>query len=204
MVLYLTNSTNRRNIMNEKAKRALDILIEGNKNFVNGKSCANNRDVNALIANKNGQSPIACIVTCSDSRVVPELIFDKGIGDLFVVRGAGAVIGPNILESVEYAVDHLKVPLVVVMSHDDCGVMKAAKSSYPEEPSVFKLLIKSVYEIIDNKTKCYNELARDYTLVKKRKLLKRSEILRKAYAKGELEIVRAYFKFDTGEIVILD
>ena len=182
MVLYLTNSTNR----------------------ISGKSDAKNRDVNALIANKNGQSPIACIVTCSDSRVVPELIFDKGIGDLFVVRGAGAVIGPNILESVEYAVDHLKVPLVVVMSHDDCGVMKAAKSSYPEEPSVFKLLIKSVYEIIDNKTKCYNELARDYTLVKKRKLLKRSEILRKAYAKGELEIVRAYFKFDTGEIVILD
>ena len=190
--------------MNEKARRALDILIEGNKNFVNGKTEAKNRDVNSLKSCMHGQSPVACIVTCSDSRVVPELIFDKGIGDLFVVRGAGAVIGPNILESVEYAVDHLKVPLVVVMSHDDCGVMKEAKHSYPEEPSVFKLLIKSVYEIIDNETKCYNELARDYTLVKKRKLLKRSEILRKAYAEGRLEIIRAYFKFGTGEVTILD
>lgn len=190
--------------MNEKAQKALDILLEGNRNFVNGKSEAKNRSVEFLIASKNGQSPIACVVTCADSRVVPELIFDKGFGDLFVVRGAGAVIGPNILESVEYAVEHLHVPLILVISHDDCGVMKAAKHSYPEEPENFKLLIKSVYEIIDNETKCYNELARDYTLVKKRKLLKRSEILRKAYAEGRMDIVRGYLKFDTGELVILD
>ncbi len=190
--------------MNEKAKKALDSLIEGNKNFVNGISTAKNRTVETLKALQNSQSPIACVLTCSDSRVVPELIFDKGLGDLFVVRGAGAVIGPNILESVEYAVAKLKVPLVIVMSHDDCGVMKAAKSTYPAEPEKFGLLIKSVYEIIDHETECYNELALDYTLVKKRKLLKRSELLRKAYAAGELDIVRAYFKFDTGEVKILD
>ncbi len=190
--------------MNEKAKNALQSLIDGNKNFVNGITTTKNRTVETLKSLQNGQSPAACVLTCSDSRVVPEIIFDKGIGDLFVVRGAGAVIGPNILESVEYAVAKLKVPLVIVMSHDDCGVMKAAKNTYPAEPEKFGLLIKSVYEIIDHETECYNELARDYTLVKKRKLLKRSEILRKAYAAGELEIIRAYFKFDTGEVVFLD
>lgn len=189
--------------MNERAQKSLELLLEGNKNFVNGISKAQNRNIESLRAAAGSQAPIACIVTCSDSRVIPEIFFDKGIGDLFVVRGAGAVIGPNILESVEYAVDQLNVPLIVVISHDDCGVMKAAKNAYPHEPENYKLLIKSVYEIIDNEIKSYNELALDYTLVKKRKLLKRSEILRLAYAEGKMDIVRAYFSFETGEIKIL-
>lgn len=190
--------------MNEKAKQALDILLEGNKNFVSGKSTAQNRTVENLKALANGQSPIACIVTCSDSRVIPELVFDKGFGDIFVVRCAGAVIGENVLESVEYAVDHLKVPLVMVLSHDDCGVMKAAKALYPKEPDHLELLIRSVYEIIDSESECYNDIAKNYTLTKKRKLLKRSKILRQAHYEGKFEIVRAYLKFDTGEVVIVN
>ena len=190
--------------MNEKAKQALDILLEGNKNFVNGKSTAQHRTVEDLKSLAQGQSPIACVVTCSDSRVIPELVFDKGFGDIFVVRCAGAVIGENVLESVEYAVDHLKVPLVMVLSHDDCGVMKAAKALYPKEPDHLELLIRSVYEIIDSETECYNEIAKNYTLTKKRKLLKRSKILRQAHYEDKFEIVRAYLKFDTGEVVIVN
>lgn len=190
--------------MIEKAQQALNILLEGNKNFVNGKNTAVHRTIDDLKALQKGQSPIACIVTCSDSRVIPELVFDQGFGDIFVVRCAGAVIGENILESVEYAVDHLKVPLVIVLSHDDCGVMKAAKSLYPKEPEHLELLIRSVYEIIDSETECYNELARNYTLTKKRKLLKRSQILRQAHHDRKFEIVRAYLKFDTGEVSIVN
>lgn len=190
--------------MNERAKQALDILIEGNKNFVSGKNTAVHRTVSDLQALQKGQSPIACIVTCSDSRVIPELVFDQGFGDIFVVRCAGAVIGENILESVEYAVEHLEVPLVMVLSHDDCGVMKVAKSLYPKEPEHLELLIRSVYEIIDSETECYNELARNYTLTKKRKLLKRSKILRQAHHDGKFEIVRGYLKFDTGEVSIVE
>ena len=189
--------------MIEAAQKALDILLEGNKNFVNGVSSAKNRDVDALKKLQNGQAPIACIVTCSDSRVIPEMIFDKGFGDLFVVRCAGAVIGENVLESVEYAVNHLKVPLVMVLSHDDCGVMKAAKAMYPKEPDHLELLIRSVYEIIDSETECYNEIARNYTLTKKRKLLKRSKILREAHHEGKFEIVRGYLKFDLGAVEIV-
>jgi carbonate dehydratase len=114
------------------------------------------------------------------------------------------VIGENILESVEYAVDHLKVPLVMVLSHDDCGVMKAAKAMYPKEPDHLQLLIRSVYEIIDSETECYNELARDYTLTKKRKLLKRSAILRQAHSEGKFEIVRGYLSFEDGKVSILN
>ena len=189
--------------MIEKAQKALDVLLEGNKNFVKGKSDTKNRTADSLVSLKNGQSPIACIVTCSDSRVVPELIFDKGFGDLFVVRCAGAVIGENILESVEYAVDHLKVPLVMVLSHDDCGVMKTAKAMYPKEPEDLQLLIRSVYEIIDSESECYNEIAKNYTLTKKRKLLKRSKILRQAYHDGKFEIVRGYLSFENGAVTVL-
>lgn len=190
--------------MIERAQKALDILLEGNDRFTKGESTVSNRCVETLKAHKDGQSPIACIVTCSDSRVIPEMIFDKGFGELFVVRCAGAVIGENILESVEYAVDHLKVPLVMVLSHDDCGVMKAAKAMYPKEPDHLQLLIRSVYEIIDSETECYNELARDYTLTKKRKLLKRSAILRHAHSEGKFEIVRGYLSFEDGKVSILN
>lgn len=178
--------------------------MEGNKNFVNGVTTAVNRNVDTLKGMQDSQSPIACILACSDSRVIPEFFFDKGFGDIFVVRCAGAVIGANIIESVEFAVDELHVPLVMVISHDDCGVMKAATKLFPAPPIKFPHLLKSVYEIIGYKDKCYNDLARDYTLIKKRKLLKRSKILSKAHNNGELEILRAYFKFDTGEIVLLD
>ena len=190
--------------MNERAQKALENQLEGNKNFINGENKAVHRKVDDLKSLQNGQSPIACVVSCSDSRVIPELIFDKGFGDIFVVRCAGAVIGENILESVEYAVDHLKVPLVMVLSHDDCGVMKAAKALYPKEPDHLELLMRSVYEIIDSETECYNELAKNYTLTKKRKLLKRSKILRQAHHDGKFEIVRAYLKFDTGEVSIVE
>lgn len=190
--------------MNERAKAVLENLLEGNKNFISGKNTAVHRTVGDLKSLQNGQSPIACVVTCSDSRVIPELVFDKGFGDIFVVRCAGAVIGENVLESVEYAVEHLNVPLVMVLSHDDCGVMKAAKELYPEEPDHLELLIRSVYEIIDSETECYNELARNYTLTKKRKLLKRSKILRQAHHEGKFEIVRGYLSFETGKVDIIE
>ena len=82
--------------------------------------------------------------------------------------------------------------------------MKAAKAMYPKEPEHLQLLIRSVYEIMDSKTECYNEIARDYTLTKKRKLLKRSPILRQAYADGKFEIVRAYLNFESGKVTVLD
>ena len=190
--------------MNEKAQKVLETLLKGNEEFINGVVSKSGRDLKTMQSLKDHQNPIACIVTCSDSRVVPELFFNKGFGELFVVRCAGAVIGENILESVEYAVEHLKVPLVMVLSHDDCGVMKTAKAMYPKEPEHLQLLIRSVYEIMDSKAECYNEIARDYTLTKKRKLLKRSSILRQAHADGKFEIVRAYLSFDTGKVTVLD
>jgi len=106
---------------------AKQLLIDGNSRFVAGKPLS--KDLSATRRTdlmKNGQHPFAVIVSCSDSRVPPELLFDQALGDLFVIRVAGNVITPVELGSVEYAVEHLKAPLVVVLGHEECGAVTAA------------------------------------------------------------------------------
>lgn len=107
---------------------ALDWLIEGNKDYMDAEK-NHHGDISfnrRLHTHKHGQFPIAVIVTCSDSRVIPESIFMKGIGDLFVIRLAGNVMGDYALGSVEYAIEHLECKLVMVMGHTACGAISAA------------------------------------------------------------------------------
>jgi carbonic anhydrase len=109
------------------AEQAMQLLREGNERFRKGTVLANDLSLsrrNDLA--QNGQQPFAVIVSCSDSRVPPEEIFDQGLGDLFVVRVAGNVITPVELGSIEYAVEHLKIPLIVVLGHEQCGAVTAA------------------------------------------------------------------------------
>src|SRR5437660_44710 len=87
-----------------------------------------------------GQRPFAVILTCADSRVAPELIFDQGLGDLFVLRVAGNVTDPVVLGSIEYAVEHLKTPLIVVLGHEACGAVKAALEDADPEGNLGFLL----------------------------------------------------------------
>lgn len=109
------------------AQQALKLLEEGNERYVSGnllqKDLSKERRANL---SQFGQKPFAVIVTCSDSRVPPEFIFDQALGDLFVIRVAGNVLDSIGMGSVEYAVEHLHAPLVVVMGHEKCGAVKAA------------------------------------------------------------------------------
>lgn len=107
----------------EEAKR---MLIEGNKKYVASKAASLNASEEVLKTSKQGQNPYAVIITCSDSRVIPEAIFSAGIGDLFVIRVAGNVIDSNQLGSIEYAAEHLGTNLIVVLGHDHCGAVGAA------------------------------------------------------------------------------
>lgn len=111
------------------ADEALKILLEGNKRFVTGKLEHPNHCEESRHAVADGQEPIATILTCADSRVPPVDIFDQGIGDLFVVRVAGNIIGDHSLGSIEYAVLHLHTPLVIVMGHSCCGAVGAVASN---------------------------------------------------------------------------
>lgn len=118
---------------NLTAAEALEKLKQGNKRYLT--ATANPGDISARLRKMTcdeGQSPYAIIVTCSDSRVIPESIFSAGIGELFVIRVAGNVMDKHQIGSVEYAADHLGSPLVVVMGHDHCGAVDAAINHNPE------------------------------------------------------------------------
>ncbi|MEV4117913.1 carbonic anhydrase [Micromonospora sp. NPDC049645] len=104
-------------------------LLAGNQRFVGGAPRHPNQDAGHRAAVADGQHPFAVIVGCSDSRLAAEIIFDRGLGDLFVVRTAGHTTGPEVLGSVEYAVTVLGTPLVVVLGHDSCGAVQAAREA---------------------------------------------------------------------------
>ena len=101
-------------------------LKEGNERFVAGKPEHPSQSVEHRAGLAAGQKPIAAVLGCADSRVAAELIFDQGLGDIFVVRTAGQAIDSAVLGSIEYAVTVLNVPLIVVLGHDSCGAVKAA------------------------------------------------------------------------------
>ena len=108
------------------AEDARKKLVEGNERYVTSRAASIDVSEAALKACLHGQEPYAVIITCSDSRVIPEVIFSAGIGDLFVIRVAGNVIDTDQLGSIEYASEHLGTRLVVVLGHDHCGAVDAA------------------------------------------------------------------------------
>ncbi len=105
---------------------ALKKLIGGNKFYVAGKSRHPHQTIERRTELAKGQNPFAVILGCSDSRVPPEILFDQGLGDLFVVRVAGNVVDNAVQGSIEYAVEELGVPLIMVLGHERCGAVKAA------------------------------------------------------------------------------
>ena len=110
------------------ADEALQILLAGNKRWVDGALEHPNHSEERRQETSNGQAPFATVLTCADSRVPPVDIFDQGVGDIFVVRVAGNIIDAHSLGSIEYAVQYLKTPLVVVMGHSSCGAVVAVAS----------------------------------------------------------------------------
>jgi carbonic anhydrase len=135
------------------ADEALHLLMEGNAKFISG-------DVADLVAyaqparrvdtGTNGQKPFAIVVTCADSRLSPEILFDKGIGEVFVVRVAGNVVAPHELGSIEYAAEHLGAKLVMVLGHSKCGAVSAAYDYYTTPEATRPELSKNLESIVES------------------------------------------------------
>ncbi len=183
-------------------KKELEKLLRGNENFVNGTPTAKNMCLETLRKFAFHQEPYAVVLSCSDSRVVPEIIFDCGIGELFVVRVAGITAGPNVIESLEYAVKKLHVPLLILLGHDDCGVMKYAKDTYPEMPQHFQSILKCVYPVLDKKEDitCHNFFAQQHTIWVEDVLMEKSKIIKDAVENGKLYIAKCHFDHSTGRV----
>ncbi len=189
----------------EKAEKELIKLLQGNRNFVEGRPTAKNMSLETLRKYAYHQEPYAIVLSCSDSRVVPEIIFDCGIGELFVVRVAGITAGDNVIESIEYAVKKLNVPLLILLGHDDCGVMKYAKDHYPEPTVDFKSIISCVYPVLDmhEDISCHNFFAQQHTIWVENVLLKRSVIIKKAVDNKELYIAKCHLDHSTGFVDLI-
>ena len=189
-----------------KAKQELEKLLNCNKNFINGTPTAKNMCLSTLQKLALYQEPYACVLSCSDSRVVPEIIIDCGIGELFVVRVAGITVGPNVLESLEYSVKKLHVPLLILLGHDDCGVMGYANEHYPEVTDNFQSILKCVYPVIDHagQLDCNNKFARKHTVWVEDYIMKNSEIINSAVKNGNLYIAKCHFDHNSGEVYLID
>jgi carbonic anhydrase len=110
-------------------REAFEMLMAGNDRFADGTPEHPNQDAARRAEIAPGQQPFAVLFGCSDSRLAAEIIFDRGLGDLFVVRTAGHVMGPEVLGSIEYGVSVLGCPLVVILGHDACGAVAATRAA---------------------------------------------------------------------------
>jgi len=163
----------------------------------------------------NDQKPYATIITCSDSRVSPELIFDEGIGLLFIVRVAGNVIDNVSLGSIEYGVDHLKTPLLLIMGHQNCGAVKATLDSVSNEvpDTHIGALLKRIRPAVDVvKAKVdvksdYNK-ALDMSVQENVKIAKKatmaSTVVDKLVKEGKLKVIGVEYYFDSGLVKVVD
>ena len=190
----------------EAAEKVLIHLLKGNENFAKGKPTTKNMTIETLQKYALYQEPFAVVLSCSDSRVVPEIIFDCGIGELFVVRVAGITAGPNVIESIEYAVKKLKVPLLILLGHDDCGVMKYAIEHFPDKTGDFKSILSCVYPVLKTgqTNVCNNAFAREHTKWVEETLLSTSKIIKNAVSENKLYIAKCHFEHNTGLVNFID
>jgi carbonic anhydrase len=184
-------------------KEALKRLVEGNQRYVNERLEHPNRSQESRRAVKKLQEPFAVILGCSDSRVSPEILFDQGIGDLFVVRVAGNVVGPVELDSVEYSALALGSKLVLVLGHDRCGAIKAVLNGKTESIEAVANLIKPAIDSIDRKSPNALEEAIKANVNQSVKNILQSSTIAKLVKEGSLEVVGGYYDLATGEVKII-
>lgn len=197
------------------AQAALEALQRGNDRFAEGHAAHPHENASFRQQLEKGQHPLATILGCSDSRVPPELIFDEGFGDLFVVRVAGNIVDVDVAASLEYAIDHLHAPLLVVLGHEKCGAVTAAvehmRGNLPSErepPEIFSLLRHIepglqrfpkdhhidhiVHEAVEDNVR--------HSLAELRKI----PDIRRAVERGGLRLVGAIYDLHTGRVRFLE
>jgi carbonic anhydrase len=181
-------------------------LAAGNRRFVLGKTSPHDFLAQRKALTKT-QHPRVAVLSCSDSRVPPELVFDTGLGELFVVRSAGEDDDPLSIGSLEYAVEHLGSSVIIVMGHQSCGAVTAAcsggKSESANLDAVVTPIASSCAKMDPKRPETLDLAVRDHTHHVAQQVLAKSDILKKALDEGKLTVIEAYYSLDTGEVTKL-
>ena len=188
----------------------IELLKQGNADFVQGNTKERDEIAQLAESSRDGQHPLAIVLSCIDARVPVEMIFDKGVGDIFVTRVAGNVVSGDILGSMEYACEHSGSKVVVVMGHKQCGAVHSACENVQAGNMTDMLAkIKPAIETLSNDSTdvhdgaFQNEVARQNAINMVDAVRQGSEILREMEEKGEIKIVAAVFDIESGVVEFL-
>ena len=179
---------------------ALRELLKGNERYINDKLLHPNRTSERREALSNSQAPFAIIIGCSDSRVSPEIIFDQGIGDLFVVRVAGNVVGPIELASIKFSAEYLGSSIILVLGHQNCSAVKAVLAHQAKDIEPIALKIEAALQNHDKLANDPLENAIKLNVIAVSKQLRMDENLANLIAQKKLEVIGGYYHLTTGKV----
>jgi carbonic anhydrase len=187
--------------------QARRLLTEGNRRFVTGRRVHANQDADHRVAVAPAQRPFAVVFGCADSRVAASIVFDRGLGDLFVVRTAGHVVGVEVLGSIEFAVVELDVPLVAVLGHDSCGAVAAAvdvvrHGSVPPGyvRDVVERVMLSVLAVREEALRDPDAAMREHVRYTTDLLVRRSTVIADRVADGRCAVVGLSYRLAEGTV----
>lgn len=204
-----TRNSPPKNAKNEEAEKIWKDLISGNQRFAAGKPAT----VNFASARKSltgGQKPEVIVLGCADSRVPPEFVFDKNLGELFVVRAAGNITDRVSLGSIEYAVEHLHSKVLVILGHESCGAVAAAVSNEEMPTKNLEAIVNRIMPALEGTESCppggkmKNACVEQNVVQSSKDVVKNSPIIKKAVDEGKLTIIRAVYQLESGKVVRQD
>lgn len=178
-------------------------LADGNTRFVEDRAELPRRSPGRRREISSGQHPFAAVLTCSDSRVVPEILFDQGLGDLFVVRVAGNIVDDAVRGTMEYGAFHLELPLIVVLGHTRCGAVAAAVAQAPPQGCI-RALTDAIGPAVEVSRSLpgdpVDNAARENVILQVEKLRRAASTLVELHEEGRLRIVGALYDVETGVV----
>ncbi len=198
----------------EIADQSLTKLMDGNKRFVSGSLAK--KDIGDLKRKElaKGQKPFAIVVTCSDSRVSPELLFDQGLGDVFVIRTAGNVVDKIALGSIEYAAEHLHSPLVLVLGHEKCGAVGATLETLEKqgkpEGNIGAIIEKVIPAAVaarkkgGTKDEIFDNAVKENAKNTSKDIMEKSSIIQHLMHENKLKVVAGEYSLQTGNIEMIE
>jgi carbonic anhydrase len=186
---------------------ALDELIAGNRRFTSGRTSSHRRDLAILQQMMEKQEPFAAILSCADSRVPVEVVFDQTIGQLFVTRVAGNIVTAEIIASLEYAAAVLGTHTILVMGHSKCGAVTAAiqaSNHGPAVPGQIAALFPYIEPAVQQAGPDLEATIRANVLLQAAHLRKSSPLLEALIQDGKLKVAAGYFDIRSGQVTLLD